>query len=173
MMTQEGSATGNRPKMQLDVARLRMLVFQINSEHAQLRLPLVRLGAAGTALAANPQNSASRHEAREAWRQMLDVIEQHMNRREDEEALKAAETLKVMTDETAQAMIAVCNKLKELEHQISQIDFELSPPDLWARAGEAMRQFAVILDDLVLREDRELLPRLQRIAYGPGTNPKR
>ncbi len=163
----------SRPKVFLDAPRLRTVVYELSRGHARLRLPLLKLAAAGSALAANPTSATSRQEAREAWKQTLDVIEQHMGRREDEDLLENAERLRLLPDVVAKGMLDVCNKLREQEYQLSQIDFEESPPELIARAGEAMRRFAATLDDLAVREDRELLPRLQHLLYQHGVALKR
>ncbi|HUA33542.1 MAG TPA: hypothetical protein VMA09_08045 [Candidatus Binataceae bacterium] len=165
----QAKSAGNRSKVFLDLARLRALVYQLGRKHDQLRRPLIRAAAAGSALAANTGNFGSRHEAREAWQALLDVIELHMSKNVDEQLLESAEKLSVVPDQTAQALLKVCGQLKQLETRVSGVDLEKSPPEELAAAGEAMRKFAVTLDDLALREDREVLPQLQHLLY-PDAN---
>ena len=155
----------NRPKVFLDLPRLRALVYELGRKHDELRRPLMRAGAAGSALAANPSDPGSKHEAHEAWRGLLDVIELHAVKNIDEQLLESTEVLSVVPGETAQALLSGCNQLQELEAQISAVDFENTPPQALAAAGEAIRKFAATLDDLALREDREMLPRLQHLLY--------
>jgi len=133
----------------------------------------VKVGAAGGALVADPQSSVSKVKAREAWQELVDLIEHHMSRKEDEQLLQSAEALKLLPETVAKEMLEVCERLKGLEHRISAIDLEHSPTETIVAAGDAMRNFAVILDDLSVREDRELLPPLRKILYRHELAPKR
>jgi|GEM_PF-2821315 len=164
---------GNRPRNFLDAPRLRTLVYELSREHQQLRLPLLRVADRGIALAANPADTASRRQAREAWQELLRIVDLHMERHEDEELVESAESLRLVPDSVARGMLDVCARLKQLEYQVSQIDFDQSPPPMLARAGEAMRQFATAMDDLANREERDVLPRLQRLLYEHGVALKR
>lgn len=165
MNEQMTKMAAGQPKVSLDPSRLRTLVYRMACEHLQLREPLLKVATAGGVLAANPSSAEARGQARDAWHELLEIVVQHAIEKDDEELVESAEKLKLLPEPAAEAMLAVCNRLKELEFEISQINFEHSPPELVARAGQSMNRFAVTLDDLAGREDHELLPRLQRLLY--------
>ncbi len=156
-----------------DTARLRHIVYELSREHVQLPRPLTRLADAGIALAANPASLDARTHAHEAWMEMLQIIDLPFAHRADVELLESAERLRLVPDVVARGMLDACSKLRDLESRISQADFHQSPAELMARTGEAMRELAATLDDLALREDRELLPRVQRLLYQHGVALKR
>ncbi len=156
------------PKVLPDTARLRHIAYELTRAHVQLRLPLIRLADAGRNLAANPVSSDVRSKAHEAWTEMLQVVDLALAHQTDEELLEHTERLRLVPDVVAEGMLGVCNRLKELESQISQVDFQQSSAELLAQAGEAMRELAAALNDLTLREDRDLLPAVRRLLYQHG-----
>ena len=155
----------------LDSIKLRVLVYDLSREHMKLRLPLINVAASGASLAANPSSQQYRHEAREAWHELGALIDRHLEQKDDETLVNAAERLKLLPHAVAEAMIAACEKLTELAHRISKVDFDHDPADTVGRAGEAMRKFAAALDDFTIREEHELLRRLQRILFEHADSP--
>ncbi len=152
----------------LNQAGLRRLVYELAQEHRQLRLPLLKVAAAGAALAANPDNADLRREARQAWRRLDTVMEGHFARADDAELLRGASQMKVLPPATADALIELCDKLEELARRIARVDFDAASPSAARDAGLAMRDIAVALDEMTAREEREVMPRLQHALYGLG-----
>src|SRR5215469_4821994 len=107
-----GGTGKNLRAADLDARKLRAVVYQLSWEHVQLLPALLRVGAAGSALAANPGSSACRHEAHDAWQAMLRIVDQHMGAGEDEDVLEGAEELKLVPDAAAEVMLGVCERLK-------------------------------------------------------------
>jgi hypothetical protein len=149
----------------LDSIKLRVLVCDLSREHMKLRLPLINVAASGASLAANPSSQQYRREACAAWHELAALIDRHLEQKDDETLANAAERLKLLPHAVAEAMIAACEKLTELAHRISKVDFDHDPADTVGGAGDAMRKFAAALDDFTIREERELLRRLQRILF--------
>lgn len=172
MEAQNQTTRAARSAAYLDSIKLRVLVYDLSREHTKLRLPLINVAASGASLAANPANPQFRREAREAWHELGALIDRHLDQKDDETLLSAAERLKLLPHAVAEAMIAACEKLTEVAHQISKVDFEHDPADTVAGAGEAMRKFAAALDDFTVREERELLRRLQRILFEHAESPR-
>lgn len=156
----------------LDSLKLRMLVFDLSREHQRIRLPLVNLAASGSALAANPLNPELRREAREAWNQMMAMVERHLEQERDAALASSAEKLNLISPSLREAVTQACDRLNELAHQISAVDFERASAQSVAQAGDSMRKFAVALDDLAAREEHELLPKLRRFLF-EHTSPAR
>lgn len=143
---------GKQRSVLLDGGHMRCLVCGIVSDRLNLELPLLKMAGAGSVLAANPASADARKNACTVWRKMIDVIDR----------LKAGKS--DQKQRVARTMLGTLNKLRELDFQISQINFEDSPPDLTARGGEATNKFLVILRDLGARVDGKLLVELPRLA---------
>jgi hypothetical protein len=171
MMQDLKSGSGSR--VYLDAPRLRALVYDLSRQHERIGPVLLGVAVAGRALATNPASTTARQNASLAWRRLLEITGSPSTRDQDQEVLENANGLRLMPDAVARGMLEVCNRLKELEYQVSQIDFEQSPPELLARSGEAMRKFAATLDALELRVDQEVLPRIQQLLYEHGVAPRR
>ena len=169
---QDQKTRAARSAAYLDSIKLRVLVYDLSREHTNLRLPLINVAASGASLAANPSNPQFRREARQAWHDLGAVIDRHLDRKDDQTLVNSAERLKLLPHAVAEAMIAACEKLTGVAHQISQVDFDHDPADAVARAGDAMRGFAAALDDFTIREERELLRRLQRILFEHADSPR-
>src|SRR5215475_5513094 len=70
MPQQTGGSQRSRPRAYIDSSRLKTLVYELSREHARLHPYLVKVGAAGGALVADPQSSVSKVKAREAWQEL-------------------------------------------------------------------------------------------------------
>ena len=149
----------------LDSDRLKTLVFELSREHDRLRLPLVEVAACGSALAVNPLDPKFRREAREAWRHLMTVVERHLRQDNDAALANRAEKLKLISPAVREAVAEASDRITHLANQISGVDFERGPADSIARAGDSMRKFAAALDDLAVREEHELLPKLRTILF--------
>lgn len=156
----------------LDSLKLRILIFELSREHERLHLPLVNVAACGSAVAANPVNPEFRREAREAWNQMMAVVERHLQQKNDLALASSAEKLNLISSSLREAVAQACDWLSHLAHQISGVDFERASAESVAQAGDSMRKFAVALDDLAVREEHELLPKLHRMLF-EHTSPAR
>jgi hypothetical protein len=149
----------------LDSERLKMLLFELSCEHDRLHLPLVEVAACGSALAANPVSPKFRSEAREAWRHLMAVVEEHLRQDNDATLASRAEKLNLISSSLREAVTKASDGLGRLANQIAAVDFERASVEAIARAGDGMRSFATALDDLASREEHELMPKLRRILF--------
>jgi len=148
-----------------DSLKLRALVVDLRYEHERIHLPLVNLAAAASALAVNPQHPEFRREAREAWSQMLRVVERHLGQKSDVLLARSAERLNLVSPAMREAVTVACERLSEFARAISSVDLEGASAESVAQAADSMRRFAIALDDLAALEEHELLPKLQRMLF--------
>ncbi len=133
-------------------------------EYLRLFMPLRSAAVAGMVLSFNPQNSEMRETAEKSWEKIRLLLSHHLLG-EAEIVLPGADERAAFTSTMARRAKRRHAELRSLARRIDAVSFECGRNGEVAEAADALREFAIKLDDLVDGADRGLLPLLRPYVF--------
>ncbi len=143
---------------------MRTLLEELCGEDVGMENWLVDAASAGLALATRPSDRARRETAARAWKAMSPILAHHLTS-EDETVLPWADLQRGASHALIERVKGHHQKLRQLVKTINGVAFESEADERVAKAGQALCDFAVCLDDLIAGEQRDLFPMLRRILF--------
>jgi hemerythrin-like domain-containing protein len=143
------------------VEDIKRLVEKLSGEDLKLSLPLLNAAVSGVILGFNPEDAEMRRLAAKSWKRIKPLLSRHLLS-EDENVLPWVETQREFPRAKVDKYKKRHEELRSLVQTINSVGFENGERAEVARAGKALCQLAVRLDDLIEGEERELFPLLRR-----------
>ncbi len=145
-------------------SRVEDALTRLSNEDSKLARCSLDAAVAGAIVARRPWDTALRLEASEAWNSIKPVITEHIASEEEVILPKAK-----MREDFPPALVMHAHeqhgRLRYLAETIDQVSFVTGTDKEVVEAGTALTAFAILLDDLIHFEERDLLPRIRQILW--------
>jgi Hemerythrin HHE cation binding domain len=145
-------------------SRVEDALVRLSYEGSKLARRPLNAAVAGAVVARHPWDVALRAEAAEAWNSIRPLIADHIAS-EEEVVLPWAK----MRDDFPPVLIMRAHeqhlRLRYLAETIDLVSFIKGTDEEVVKAGTALTAFAILLDDLIDAEERDLFPTIQRILH--------
>jgi hypothetical protein len=164
MLTKQPSLNGDNAR-----SRVKDTLARLSNEDSTLARRPLDAAIAGAVVARHPWDTALRAEAAEAWNSIRPIITDHIASEE-----KVVLPWAKMHDEFPPVLVMRAHeqhvRLRYLAETIDQVSFITGTDEEVVKAGTALTAFAILLDDLIDGERRDLLPMIERIlrSESPG-----
>lgn len=138
-----------------------LLLEKLSAEDLKLSLPLLDAAVSGVILGFSPDDVEMRLLAEKSWKRIRPLLSRHLLS-EDRSVLPWAEAHNEFPRAKVEKFRKRNEELHSLSHAVNAVAFASADDASVARAGKALCQLAVKLDDMIDGEERELFPVLRR-----------
>lgn len=136
----------------------------IETQNSQSVAPLLDAAVAGAILARDPGDRTLRREAALAWRWLEPALSDHVAS-EEEMTSRRVGSERVLPQPLLDGVRERLARLRLLATTVAGVDFDRAGDTEVRRGARALCAIAVDLDDLIDRDETQLLPILQRSLF--------